>query len=189
MKKLTCMALVLCVVLIAACRNGEEPRLKNEISEVTQQMAKTEQRIAASEQTILSLQNQARQIVEEINARKREVVGYMSEHKMAIGCMAAAGYSLGKDNLFSKEVNEFIAIGALLCTLAVLMDEKFQQEIISVIKELEQADADVKKQQSQLAAINAKISTEKNILLAEKTALDGLSEKHRNLQTQLAARS
>lgn len=180
------LALTLAVVTtLVGCNEWKRQSIASQIKDLTQQQELANKKLTDRNQAISFLQNESSKLAGKLRARRSEVLEYLSNHKLAVGCMAATGYILNGENVFSKDVDEMIAGGALICGGMILFSDSFRQEIDDVIAELEQADVDVKSFQSQIDSIKPKMEAETSALASETAELDALTEKIRGLQSEL----
>jgi chromosome segregation ATPase len=177
------IGILMCAAVLTAC--DESTAILDKIKQAESQQALSQQRMEGLKQKLSSLQNQSNDLAKRLRTRNSEIADYMSNHKVAIACMVAAGYKLRGSNMFSEEVENIISLGTVGCFLGLLSDD-FRQEVVDVIAELERADTDIKNLQSQIDAIKPKMEIEKTSLAIEKAEFDSLSKKIQELQAELA---
>ena len=125
---------VFIVVLMSVIGNrgcdGKRKALRERLDQLRLQRDISKHKVEGIERTISSLQDELNASTENLRTRRSAVAEYMNDHKTAIECMAAVGYSLGRDNVFSDEVNDIIRAGAIVCGL-LMLDEQFRSEVAS----------------------------------------------------------
>lgn len=184
-KKAILIVSLLSTIGLIGCDNKKRV-LQERLDQLKMQRSISRHKLDGVEQTISSLQDELNNLTEKLQTRRSGIATYMNDHKAAIACMAAVGYSLGKDNVFSDEVNDIISAGAGLCVLAVILNPKFRSEVSAAVDELSRADADIKNFQAEINSIKPKIDAERRELTNEKSTFDALSEEIQRVESELA---
>lgn len=176
------LSLCLGMALLSGCRASQ---IKSELKKLETQRASSEERLAEIDDDISTAQTEIKQIETQIQERSNATAAYMQEHVLAITCMAAVGYSVGDDNLFSDEVNDIISAGTFLCVAAAILSEDFRTEVAQVVETLDDASTEVKGLQSQLPPLRSRLTVALKSRSEEQQTLNEIDAKARTLQAEL----
>jgi peptidoglycan hydrolase CwlO-like protein len=179
------LVLLLSAIVVAGGASCRESSLRAQIKELESQQVDSQQKLKGFAQRATDLQNQYRGLASRRQARNSQTVAYMKEHALAITCMAAAGYSLGRDNLFNDKVNEMINLGTALCFVGVIASEDFGREMAGVVDELDRASAEIKGLEAQMVALNPKVEAATKVWADEKARYEALTAKIEPLASEL----
>lgn len=171
---------------LTGCPIIRKNQIRTELEKLEPQKATSERRLNEINQKINALQNDARSLQAGIKNQSSRTLSYMKEHIVAVACMASVGYSIGKDNLFSKEVNDIINTSSVLCILGVIFSEDFRNEVSVVVDTINKSDEDIKAWQSGIKNLNATIAAGYEIRKKEEAVYDSLAEKVKSLKSELA---
>ena len=176
------LSLCLAMALLSGCRAAQ---IESELKQLKTQRASSEKRLAEINGDISTVQTEIKQVEAAIRERGNATAAYMQEHVLAITCMAAVGYSVGEDNLFSDDVNKMINAGTFLCLAAAILSEDFRTEVAQVVGTLDEASTAVKNLQSQLPPLRSKLAVVLKSRSEEQQTLNEIVAKERTLQAEL----
>ena len=115
-----------------------------------------------------------------------QVQAYMMDHKMAVAAIAAGivggGVALSEDNAFSSDAK---AVGGIVGVIAALWAIENAAEVAEVLDQMVQADARVKRFESQLLQIQGAIDQERAQIVADRARLGTLTTQLVDLRAKL----
>lgn len=184
-RQLMPVVLLMSLAVLTGCKAWQQRSLRAQIQETETQKAASQQKIKMFADNVSAVQSQARSLENRIQARQSQTRAYMRDHPLAVTCMAAVGYTVASDNLFSAEVNQMINTGTVLCLAGMIFGESFGDEVAQVVAEIERSSDEVKSLQSQVAALRPKIAAETAVWREEKNSYEALETKIAGLEREL----
>jgi peptidoglycan hydrolase CwlO-like protein len=174
------------VMFSIGCGVIRKNQITAELEKLEPQKEASKRRLNEINQKINSLETDAGRLRANIKNRSNLTLGYMKDHFIAVACMASVGYSVGTDNLFSKEVNDAINTSSFLCVLGVIFSEDFRNEVAGVVDTINEADREIKSLQAQIKNLDATLATGYEVRKNEEAVYDSLSTQVASLKSELA---
>ncbi|HSE15609.1 MAG TPA: hypothetical protein VLB46_01065 [Pyrinomonadaceae bacterium] len=177
------LLLLIGLFVLTGCKKWQ---IEADLKRLSAQQGTSQQELNRFDNAISSLRDEASQVEAQIRTRNSQTGAYLKNHVLAVTCMAAVGYSVGKDNLFSDEVNDMINAGTFVCVAAAILSEDFRNEVAQVVGTLERTSKEIKGLQNELASVRSKLAAELEARAAEQKRYDDLAQKIRSLRAELA---
>ncbi|BAZ04134.1 hypothetical protein [Calothrix sp. NIES-3974] len=166
-------------------RENQRQIVISNIKQLEQQANLLSQRMVGRQQNISNLELQRNQLAADIRNYKSRVEAFMLRHKNAIACMGAVGVSLDENNQYSQDVKDFASVVGVICGVAVIGNEEFRNEVLSVVDQLTQADNHTKNLQNNLRTVQSQLDAENQLIVQEKSQANQLAADIQKLQSQL----
>jgi len=182
-KYLAVASLLICLATLSGCRKSQ---IESELKELEPQHALAQQQLDEADRAISSLQTRTNELATGIRNRNTQTGAYLKEHVLAVTCMAAVGYSVGTDNVFSDDVNKMINAGSLLCVVGVVFSEDFRNEVSAVVETLESSSKEIKEMRAELTSRGSELNAAKLARVPRKKQLDEINARIQSLQAELS---
>lgn len=180
-------AVILTVIFSSfGCNSFRIKAIKTELENLEPKKAASEKRVNQLDEKILRLESDVKTLQSNIRKRADWTLSYMKENAGTVACMASVGYSIGKDNLFSEDVNEVINAASVVCAIITIFSEDFRNNVIQVVDAIDESDKAIKTWETQIAKINQNLKSEYGFRKQEQEIRQSLDTEIRALKTELA---
>ena len=173
------------VISSFGCSIIRKNQIKSELEKLEPQKTASAQKLSEINNKIQSLENDVKTLQSNIKKRTDLTLSYMKENAGTVACMASVGYSLGDDNLFSKDVNDFINTVSVVCAVITVFSEDFRNNVDKVVNTIDQSDRAIKTWKIQIAEINDELKTYYQVGEQEKKLYSVLDNKIKGLKSEL----
>ena len=174
------------IVCLLASGCSQKDKIRSQIKSLEQNKQAVSASIFNRQAKLATLNAQLNVQNAGLEAYKARVMAYMMDHKMAVVALAAGGgglsVALDKSNRFTEEAKN---VGGVVAGIAVLYALAHMDEVSDVVKNLNNADAQVRVLEAEIAATQTAVQQEQAFLQREENDLNQLTRQITNLQAEL----
>lgn len=167
------------------CNNFRIKEIKAELEKLESQKTISEKKLNEINGKILLFENDVKTFQSNIRKRSDWTLSYMKENAGTVACMASLGYSVGKDNLFSKDVNDLINAVSVVCAVVAIFSEDFRNNVVQVVNTIDESDKAIKTWLIQIEKINENLKIEYGFRDKEQEIYQSLNNEIKTLKNEL----